>query len=190
MPRTKVLVLHFLKTAHTPFFRCLAWSQRRGWMEKKWRLNESPTYITSSVQCDILQGIVIIDEWSESFKNLGFSKGQAFFRWFTSDKFYHLASVYCKGLLSITSSQFQTQAREEEWRRLRSIWETSPTTRENGKFVLGIKCHTWSQFWWCVGKDNKYFLGPNDIQGGFIDWSAPKMTKCQSLRKFWHLELV
>ena len=31
-------------------------------MEKKWRLNESPTYLTSSVQCDILQGIVIIDE--------------------------------------------------------------------------------------------------------------------------------
>ena len=49
-----------------------------------------------------------------------------------------------QALLSKTSSQFQTQAREKEWQRLRSTWETSPTTRENGKFVLGIKCHTWS----------------------------------------------
>ena len=38
--------------------------------------------------------------------------------------------------LNKTSSQFQTQAREKEWQRLRSTWETSPTTRENGKFVL------------------------------------------------------
>ena len=27
------------------------------------------------------------------------------------------------------------------------------------------------------------------IQGGFFNWSALKMTKCQTLRKFWHLEL-
>ena len=27
------------------------------------------------------------------------------------------------------------------------------------------------------------------LQGGFFNWSALKMTKCQSLRKFWHLEL-
>ena len=27
------------------------------------------------------------------------------------------------------------------------------------------------------------------IQGVFFDWSAQKMTKCQTLRKFWHLEL-
>ena len=27
------------------------------------------------------------------------------------------------------------------------------------------------------------------IQGGFLDCSALKMTKCQALRKFWHLEL-
>ena len=27
------------------------------------------------------------------------------------------------------------------------------------------------------------------VQGGFFDWSALKMTKCQTLRKFWHLEL-
>ena len=28
-----------------------------------------------------------------------------------------------------------------------------------------------------------------NIQGGFFNWSALKMTKCQTLRKFWHLEL-
>ena len=28
-----------------------------------------------------------------------------------------------------------------------------------------------------------------EIQGGFFNWSALKMTKCQTLRKFWHLEL-
>ena len=27
------------------------------------------------------------------------------------------------------------------------------------------------------------------IQGGFFDWSALEITKCQTLRKFWHLEL-
>ena len=27
------------------------------------------------------------------------------------------------------------------------------------------------------------------LQGGFFNWSALKMTKCQTLRKFWHLEL-
>ena len=27
------------------------------------------------------------------------------------------------------------------------------------------------------------------IQGGFFNWSALKMTKSQTLRKFWHLEL-
>ena len=27
------------------------------------------------------------------------------------------------------------------------------------------------------------------LQGGFFNWSAQKMTKCQTLRKFWHLEL-
>ena len=28
-----------------------------------------------------------------------------------------------------------------------------------------------------------------NLQGVFFDWSALKMTKCQTLRKFWHLEL-
>ena len=27
------------------------------------------------------------------------------------------------------------------------------------------------------------------VQGGFFYWSALKMTKCQTFRKFWHLEL-
>ena len=27
------------------------------------------------------------------------------------------------------------------------------------------------------------------LQGGFFNWSALKMTKSQTLRKFWHLEL-
>ena len=29
----------------------------------------------------------------------------------------------------------------------------------------------------------------DDIQGGLFDWSTIKMTKCQTLKKFWHSEL-
>ena len=36
---------------------------------------------------------------------------------------------------------------------------------------------------------NYTFLFPNNIYRVFFYWSALKMTKCQTLRKFWHSEL-
>ena len=44
-------------------------------------------------------------------------------------------------------------------------------------------CLTW-QHGACIGVDCEEQVISADIQGGFFNWSALKMIKCQTLRKF------
>ena len=57
-------------------------------------------------------------------------------------------------------------------------------------------CVTWISYWLTKWKNHQITCKiPQfkqlliNIQGVFFYWSALKMTKCQTLRKFWHIEL-
>ena len=66
------------------------------------------------------------------------------------------------------------------WYLIKSIWALLLRSSVTSHCFINIACkiHKHTVVLMCIY-----------IQGGFFNWSALKMTKCQTLRKFWHLEL-